>query len=163
MKNIIHVAAENILDVSTWDTLLADDVCERLRRYFDKWPPTARIYHNSVSNLTDVTPYDEGSLEHLQTLEGTFYVLVYPEGFITVAVWICIALAALSIGLEFLLRPHFPSQHQQEQSSNNLPADRQNHHTRCYLFCGRNLSAARGAICAALRYVEYVYPRLLPG
>jgi hypothetical protein len=119
---------ENVAEPSTWTEIHnVVDVRAFLEKHFVIWPSSARIYHNAVSKATDVTPFDEASVEYLGTLSGHFYVVVYPEGIETILVIISIAIAAISIGLTFLLRPNLnPAKNQQEQSPNNQLANRQN-------------------------------------
>lgn len=39
---------------------------------FEKWPSSARIYHNDVSSICDVTPSNEYDIEELQKLKENF-------------------------------------------------------------------------------------------
>lgn len=68
------------LDSSTWIEHQTDDVCAFLASEFgNRFPDSARIYHNEVSLDNDVTPSDASSIEKLQSLEGKLWVIVYPE------------------------------------------------------------------------------------
>lgn len=90
------------------------------------WPETAKIYHGKISQEHDVTPIknDQVSVDNLLALEGHLFVVVYPEAFIPILVWVAIALSVVAIGLAFLLRPS--TQGQNEGSPNNELSDRQN-------------------------------------
>jgi len=119
--------ARNSLEPSTWE-LYEDvsNVAELLVEQFDgKFPSSARIYHGSVSSVTDVTPMDESGVEHLLTLEGDFHVIVYPEA----AVWFVFAFIALTtVAAVFLYRriPNSAQRNTQLQSPNNALASRTN-------------------------------------
>lgn len=115
---------ENALDSSTWETFEdVGDVREFLVEHFGIWPETARIYLDHVANNADITPFDEKGIERLGRVHGHFYVVVYP-GIPLAFVIIAIVMAALSIALTFLLRPHTPNNN--EQSANNQLGNRQN-------------------------------------
>ena len=72
---------------------MVDDVCKYLAEQFDSFPENARIYHNHVSKQTDVTPKTVADIEHLKTLEGTFYVVMHPE-WIQIVFWVVTAIMA---------------------------------------------------------------------
>jgi hypothetical protein len=75
-----------------------DDVCKYLAEQFDKFPENARIYHNYVSEVTNITPKTTADIERLQSLEGTFYVVVHPAIAFAViakiAFWVVTAITA---------------------------------------------------------------------
>lgn len=124
------IIGENSIDPETWETYTTENVCEFLvDRYGDTFPPTARIYHGSVSKVTDVTPTDEASVGTLSNLSGTFYVVVYPKDVWTAIVAI-VAVAAVAAAA-FLLVPKVPSvvsrnANRQSSSPNNELANREN-------------------------------------
>lgn len=72
---------------------MVDDVCKYLAEQFYSFPENARIYHNHVSKQTDVTPKTVADIEHLKTLEGTFYVVMHPE-WIQIVFWVVTAIMA---------------------------------------------------------------------
>jgi hypothetical protein len=59
-----------------------EDVLAYIYQQFDVWPENARIYHNHMAETCDVTPNHpkkiNAQLQHIQTLEGTFYVVIQP-------------------------------------------------------------------------------------
>jgi hypothetical protein len=117
------------LDPSTWQTFEdIGDVREFLTKRFQVWPETAKLYHNYVAESADVTPVDESGVETLGKLSGHFYVVNYPGEPVTILVIVAIAIAAISVGLSFLLRPSASPnvKNQQNDSSNNSLSDRQN-------------------------------------
>lgn len=122
------ILCENPVEESTWVTHQVEDVCQFLKEHFKTWPDSARIYHDQVSLSNDVTPYDESSIQRLEKLTGKFYVVIYPEGIETIFIVIAIAVAAVSIGLSFLLRPSASPnvKSQNESSPNNELAKRDN-------------------------------------
>jgi hypothetical protein len=91
------------------------------------FPDTGRIYHEQVSQDNDVTPSDEATVERLQELDGTLYVVIYPGDPITIIIAV-VAVAAVAAAA-FLLAPKIPSvttRNTQTESPNNALADRQN-------------------------------------
>jgi hypothetical protein len=79
------IICENILEPQSWETTHGvGDVREFLKHRFAEWPQTARIYHNEVADAYEVTPHNEAEVDRLGQLEGTFYVVVYPEGIETI-------------------------------------------------------------------------------
>lgn len=118
---------ENTFDSSTWETIEVADLRQFLVEHFNGvWPSTAHIYLDHVANNSDITPYDEIGVERLGKIQGHFYVVVYPEGIELILLIVAIAVAAVSIGLSFLLRPHPTVQPQNAGSPNNQLANRQN-------------------------------------
>ena len=61
------------------ETVECEDVLKELSSRYATFPKTARIYHEQVSEQTDVTPADKHGVERLQKLQGDFYVVHYPE------------------------------------------------------------------------------------
>lgn len=55
-----------------------DDVCAFLSWQFEKFPEHGRIYHNQVSEETDITPQTPEDIEKLKQLDGVFYVVIRP-------------------------------------------------------------------------------------
>ncbi|HEO1844801.1 TPA: hypothetical protein VAM25_002210 [Acinetobacter baumannii] len=60
-----------------------EDVVAYLFQQFSIWPEHARIYHNHIAESCDVTPNNtrtiNSQIQHLQSLEGEFYVVIEPE------------------------------------------------------------------------------------
>lgn len=120
------VIAENSLDPKTWQEFESENLVEFLISYFKKWPSSARIYHNDVSSVSDVTPSNEKDVEELLKLEGNFYVIVYPEEVITI---IAVIVAVLAVAAVILLKPKIPVvalRNQENSSSNNELSNRTN-------------------------------------
>lgn len=114
----------DLLNPESWQSTDVPDVCDFLTTQWKTFPATGRLYHNHFSDANDVTPHCLADIARLQTLEGAFFVVVYPEDPLTIMVIVAIALAAVAIGLAFLLRPTTPVT--PEQSPNNQLSDRQN-------------------------------------
>lgn len=90
------------LDVNSYETVDVDDVRAFLASRFDRFPATARIYHEHLAVACDVTPSDEASIERLATLPGPFYVVVYPGEPLTI---VLVVVAVLTVAAAFLLKP----------------------------------------------------------
>ena len=60
-----------------------EDVVAYLFQQFSIWPEHAKIYHNHIAEACDVTPNNprtiNAQIQHLQALEGEFYVVIEPE------------------------------------------------------------------------------------
>ncbi|MDF2419180.1 hypothetical protein GWP85_16945 [Acinetobacter beijerinckii] len=82
----------------TWSVAEVEDVSAYLKQQFTVFPKNTRIYHNAVAESNDITPQNKTDIDHLQSLDGTFYVVVYPaiEPF-TIFMIITAILAAYSI------------------------------------------------------------------
>jgi hypothetical protein len=118
--------ADNIYDPSTWQTIHGvDNINELLhKRYGAHFPSTGRIYFRYVAESCDVTPHNEAEINRLERLNGQFFVMIYPEGFLVIAIIIAVVLAAVAIGLAFLLRNS--AKPDTSASPNNTLSDRQN-------------------------------------
>lgn len=101
------LVAEDCFDPSTWETVEVPDLCEYLTRRFTRWPKTARLYHQHVAQSHDITPTDAEDIERLRTLEGRFYVVVYPADAVTVVVAIVAVVAAIAAA--YFFRPEIPN------------------------------------------------------
>jgi len=119
----------NSLDLSEYEIHEVENVSDFLMTYFDEWPETARIYHESVSQDRDVTPFDDSSIEFLNSLEGEFYVVITPAAFVAAA-WVIFAVVAVAIvAAAILLRPKIPNvsvRNTQSNSPNNELSSRSN-------------------------------------
>ncbi|USA54570.1 host specificity factor TipJ family phage tail protein [Acinetobacter sp. C32I] len=82
---------------STWSTADVDDVSAYLKQQFTVFPQNTKIYHNSVAEENDITPLSAEGIKHLQSLEGTFYVVIYPSWIWYVYYAIVAIMAAYSI------------------------------------------------------------------
>lgn len=121
------VIGENIFEPDAWVTIVTDDVCASLQDYFGRWPQGARLYHNVVSQETDVTPHDEAGIIRLGRLQGTVFAIRYPGDPITIIVAVVAVAAAAAAA--FLFSPQVPNAaapNNQVQSSNNELSDRSN-------------------------------------
>ena len=121
------VIAENTLDVDQWETFEVEDVLAFLKeRFGDTLPAGARIYHEQVSEDNNVTPTDESGIEKLEKLEGTIYVMVFPEGPVLIILAVVVAVVAAAA---FLLLPKLATptlRNVQQQSPNNALSERTN-------------------------------------
>lgn len=115
----------NVLDHAGWLHLETDDVLAELARHFDKFPATARLYHESVAIPNDVTPSTEAEIEALRAMPGPFYAVVYPADPLTAVIAVFAAIAVVAI----INRPRIPAvsvRTQSAGSSNNALSQRTN-------------------------------------
>ncbi len=103
---------------------MVDDVCKYLAEQFDKFPENARIYHNQISQQTDITPKTAEDIERLKTLDGTFYVVVHPA-WVQVVFWVVTAIMAAYSAYMIATMPK-PNTQSSVGSSNNELSNRSN-------------------------------------
>lgn len=75
MKKVIIIRDQFAKDKTEADV---DDVCKYLAEQFDIFPENAQIYHNQISEQTNITPKTEADIENLEQLDGVFYVVIHP-------------------------------------------------------------------------------------
>lgn len=129
MQPINVVLALNSLEPDTWERFEdVKHIGEFLQSKFDEFPKTAKIYHNSICGNSDVTPWDEGSLQDLFKLTGDFYVIEYPSAGLTVFEIFELIVVILSVAASIYLRPKIPNglSNQQTRSPNNGLSNRSN-------------------------------------
>lgn len=93
--------------------------------YGQSRPHGLRIFHNQVSEATEVTPQSKRDIERLQSLHGLFFVLIDPQASFIIPIVSTIALNLVSA----ILTPDQKqpqNQQQPSQSPNNTLSDRQN-------------------------------------
>ncbi|HAV4657537.1 TPA: hypothetical protein JIU96_04420 [Acinetobacter baumannii] len=125
LKKVIIVP--DVYDRSTWSEADVEDVLAYIYQQFDVWPENAKIYHNQIAESCDVTPNHpkriNAQIEHIQTLEGTFYVVIEPAWLQFVYYAIVAIMAAYSIYTVLTMpKPQAPT----VGSSNNELAQRSN-------------------------------------
>ena len=120
---IIHIRPDPF-DKKTWYTKEVPDLCAYLAQEFDVFPSNARIYHGMVTFKNDVTPIDERGINNLQSLDGEFYIVVYPSWVQFIYYAIVAITAALSI-YTYLTMPK-PQTGIEQSSSNNELSNRVN-------------------------------------
>lgn len=119
---------ENTLDPESWKEFETENVLDFIVDYFESWPETARLYHNSVSEISDITPNEFTNFEEIQNMDGEFIVVVYPAG---AATWIVVSLVVslVSIAYTLLNQPKIPTVATRTgdlPSSNNELSERSN-------------------------------------
>ncbi|MFW6465212.1 host specificity factor TipJ family phage tail protein [Acinetobacter baumannii] len=125
LKKVIIVP--DVYDRSTWSEADVEDVLAYIYQQFDVWPENAKIYHNQIAESCDVTPNHpkriNAQIEHIQTLEGTFYVVIEPAWLQFVYYAIVAIMAAYSIYTVLTMpKPQAPT----VGSSNNELSQRSN-------------------------------------
>lgn len=109
----------------TWTVADVEDVCAYLSEQFAQFPENARIYHGAVAQKNDVTPIDKRGIRHLQSLDGEFYVVVWPAyDPITIIYLVVMAITAAFSIYTYMTMPK--PQVSAPQSANNDLASRQN-------------------------------------
>lgn len=93
------VIARDVYAPDTWTRATVDDVFDYLKTQFDVWPDTARLYHNYVALEHDVTPDGQADLDHVRSLDGVFYVVVYPADPITLTIIAVSVVVSVAIAL----------------------------------------------------------------
>lgn len=116
MKQV--VIARDVYAPDTWSRESVDDVFDYLKTQFDVWPDTARLYHNYVALDHDVTPDNQADLDHVRTLDGVFYVVVYPADPFTLIVIAVSVVVSVAVALLMPL-PAIPNLRNQTQGSPN--------------------------------------------
>ena len=102
-----------------------DNVCQFLAEYFNnKRPENLRIYHNSVSDQTEITPKTAQDIKRLQKLDGVLYVVIRPA-WVMVVFWVITAIMAAYSVYTILTMPK-PNANSSTGSSNNELANRSN-------------------------------------
>lgn len=76
--NKVHYI-HNVLEPQEVEIVECENVLEELTTRYSVFPKTARIYHEQVSEQTDVTPVDKNGVDNLSKMKGNFYVVYYPE------------------------------------------------------------------------------------
>ncbi|MFX9720743.1 host specificity factor TipJ family phage tail protein [Acinetobacter baumannii] len=121
----------HVYDRSTWSEAEVEDVLAYIYQQFDVWPENAKIYHNQIAESCDVTPNHpkriNAQIEHIQTLEGTFYVVIEPAEPISLAMWVFYAIVAATTAYSLYMVLTMPKpQAPVAGSSNNELAQRSN-------------------------------------
>lgn len=129
LKKVIIVP--DVYDRSTWSEADVEDVLAYIYQQFDVWPENAKIYHNQIAESCDVTPNHpkriNAQIEHIQTLEGTFYVVIEPAEPISLAMWVFYAIVAATTAYSLYTVLTMPKpQAPVAGSSNNELAQRSN-------------------------------------
>lgn len=125
LKKVIIVP--DVYDRSTWSEAEVEDVLAYIYQQFDVWPENAKIYHDQIAKTCDVTPNHpnkiNAQLEHIQTLDGTFYVVIEPAWLQVIYYAIVAIMAAYSIYTVLTMpKPQSPT----VGSSNNELSQRSN-------------------------------------
>jgi hypothetical protein len=120
---------EDIMNPLAAETFVCEDLRDFLMTRYDKFPEHGRLFHETIAQNSDVTPFDEKGIERLGRLQGNFFLVVYPE----LPLWailliVSIAVIAVSVIISFVLRPSLSAniKNTQQTSPNNSLSDRQN-------------------------------------
>lgn len=127
MNKIIIIA--NPLEPKEYECYEAKNLNAFLFQYFSgECPENLRIYHNGFSKKSDVTPKNKADIEQLETLKGTFYVVIYPAYDPVGIIIAIIAIIAIVMALTavYMIATMPKPQSSGIQSSNNELANRSN-------------------------------------
>lgn len=122
---IVVNIVRNVLEPESITRHETDDLIALLRSEFGEHAPEgARLYHEHVSEYTDVTPTSKEAEDALHDMPGPFYLVLEPQG---PEVWIPLAVAAVvSVASMLLFRPQIPNTAQRniasESPNNGLSA-----------------------------------------
>lgn len=120
------IVVKDLLDhPEDWIRIECDDVREGLKKAFDQWPATAKLFHGNVSKDTEVTPTNEAEIDALGKMPGPFYAIVYP-GDIVFWAYVVFAVATVVLLLNPPKVPQLGQRNQNLGSSNNELSDRTN-------------------------------------
>lgn len=116
----------NALDLNEFSEHNCESILDFVMEQFPGgMPETLRIYHEHISEVTDVTPRCEADFDAIQALPGPFYVVTYPGVPIAYVVYAVIVLLVVAVALS--IKPKVPAiGNNQTQSSNNSLSDRSN-------------------------------------
>jgi len=110
----------NPLDAKAWQR---NDVAHAgyfLRDHFNGvWPETARLYDGHISKSTDVTPWDEATVDQLEQLKGPLWCVVYPATGVEVAIGIGVVALIASVAAVLLI-PDIPNMQTPQERSQQL-------------------------------------------
>ncbi|MDN8087548.1 host specificity factor TipJ family phage tail protein, partial [Acinetobacter baumannii] len=129
LKKVIIVP--DVYDRSTWSEAEVEDVLAYIYQQFDVWPENAKIYHDQIAVACDVTPNHpkkiNSQLEHIQKLDGIFYVVIEPAEPISLAMWVFYAIVAATTAYSLYMVLTMPKpQAAVAGSSNNELSQRSN-------------------------------------
>lgn len=123
------IIAPDPFNEDTWVSFEnVDNVIDILMTQFPACPETLRIYHNTVSEQSDVTPNSQEEINRLLTFEDLLIVVVQPAGFDPIT-WLVIAAGVLVAAAFVFMKPKIPNaalRNMNSSSSNNQLSDRQN-------------------------------------
>lgn len=82
--------------------LNSTDLLAFLQDQFPEWPPTARLYIDTVATANEITPQTDTEAELLRDKDGLYYVVVYPADPLTLALIALAAVVVLALAVYFL-------------------------------------------------------------
>lgn len=126
--HIINDAFAYANDSTACKTVSGADLFEMVKSVYPKGLPlNTHLYHGKLDTDCDITPQSEQDIDHINELDGTFYLVTYPADPVTL---ITIAVSvAVSVAVAFLMpKPEIPNTagSSQPPSPNNALASRGN-------------------------------------
>lgn len=123
------IVSDNPLNPRSYSRYDVEDVREKITELYPTWPERARLYHERVDQEHDVTPRRPEDVDRLGELEGTVYLILYPNGIAAVALVVGAVALATVIAVAFLKKaPNIPTPRERADSGspNNLLGNRTN-------------------------------------
>lgn len=116
----------DVFEPSTWEDFAeVESLEEFLFEHFPSgWPQGAKLYYGQVSDENDVTPMDERGVEKLKTLQGKFYICLFPQ--VEYIVYAVIAVVAFAAATLLFKPPNVTARNTNVGSPNNELAQRTN-------------------------------------
>lgn len=113
--------ATDPFDKNSWTPVETDDPREPIFERFGEsgFPANTRIYHEVVSEETDVTPHDPATVADLGKMQGDVWVVTYPHGPIGILI-AAIAIAVVAIVLTDVSEPAVTVGTQSQSTNNSL-------------------------------------------
>lgn len=120
---------KDIYDLASYELYETDDLLGALASSLGSvWPENARLFHEHISEATEITPKNERDIERLMAIEGDVYCVVAPEEAATVVSLIIAAVAAVAaiVIANNTKVPSAASRNMNDKSSNNKLSGRSN-------------------------------------
>jgi hypothetical protein len=114
----------NALEPESYERVVVKNISVFLQSRFTRFPKTAKIYHEQISQDNDVTPQNLKDIDKLNNLRGELYVIVHAGDPITI---VAVGLAVASVAFALTIDIPTPTQRNTQASSpNNSLSERQN-------------------------------------
>lgn len=125
------IIIDNPFDETSYKRFESDSLVDFLVEHYGRWPSNARLFKNQVAVENDITPSKDDNNAHsmIDSAEGTFYVVHYPEGGMNPLAYLAIPFGITAIAATAISKPKIPSitsRNIKTESPNNGLGDRQN-------------------------------------
>lgn len=118
---------KDVYDLESYEFVEGGNLLEALRASLGAWPENARLYHEEISERTEVTPRNERDIDRLLALDGDFYCVVVPGAeFVIPAIIAVVAIVFAVVAMKQSKIPVAATRNDNLQSSNNKLSARTN-------------------------------------